>query len=233
MVFSLFCVLAASGELWTPRAFASTPRLTGTFSTGSGRDSFAQLWLCGLLCCEQLHKIDWSWLAMDGALTKSPLGGEKNRPKSNRSGQARRQAGGRDRSHGIPLGVSVAGANCNDFKLTRETPENILPKRPKPTRSHPQGLCLDKGFACQEVYEVVKEFGFTLHIPSEKKEAQNAKRNARTRAPMGGGKNPQLAESLLRHTGPLVIEGRELRRHASLGLCGDYLESDLPKRDRL
>ncbi|MDB6035713.1 MAG: transposase [Verrucomicrobiales bacterium] len=69
---------------------------------------FAQPWLCGLLCCEQLHKIDWSWLAMDGALTKSPLGGEKNRPQFNRSGQARRQAGGRDRFPRHSLG-SVRG----------------------------------------------------------------------------------------------------------------------------
>ena len=53
---------------------------------------FTQFWLSGLLACEELKGIDWSWLAMDGALTKSPLGGEKNRPKSDRSRQKGNQA---------------------------------------------------------------------------------------------------------------------------------------------
>lgn len=35
----------------------------------------------GLLEYDQLKGIDWSWQSMDGALTKAPLGGEKNRAK--------------------------------------------------------------------------------------------------------------------------------------------------------
>jgi putative transposase len=85
-------------------------------------------------------------------------------------------------AHGIPVGVSVAGANCNDFKLTRETLEAILVKRPKPTTSHPQGLCVDKGFDYQEVREVAREFGFTLHLPSKGEEALKTKRKARAKA---------------------------------------------------
>ena len=54
---------------------------------------FTQLWLSGLLACDELKEIDWSWLAMDGAITKSPLGGEKNRPQSDRSCQKGHQAG--------------------------------------------------------------------------------------------------------------------------------------------
>ena len=40
----------------------------------------------------QLKGIDWKWQSMDGAMTKSPLGGEKNREKPDRSWQAGRQA---------------------------------------------------------------------------------------------------------------------------------------------
>jgi transposase len=40
---------------------------------------FEQLWLYGLLCYEELERIDWSWTSLDGAMTKAPLGGEKNR----------------------------------------------------------------------------------------------------------------------------------------------------------
>src|SRR5512144_295483 len=43
---------------------------------------FEQLWIDGLLAYEELKGIDWSWLAMDGTMTKAPLGGEKKRPQS-------------------------------------------------------------------------------------------------------------------------------------------------------
>jgi len=45
---------------------------------------FTDFWRKGLLKYDELKGIDWSWLSMDGAMTKSPLGGKKNRPKSRR-----------------------------------------------------------------------------------------------------------------------------------------------------
>jgi len=52
---------------------------------------FEQFWCLGLLALDAIDGIDWSWLAMDGAMTKAPLGGEKNRPQSYGSRQRRRQ----------------------------------------------------------------------------------------------------------------------------------------------
>ena len=51
---------------------------------------FQQLWALALKDYDQLKGIDWSWQSMDGAITKAPLGGGKNRPKSYGSGQKRR-----------------------------------------------------------------------------------------------------------------------------------------------
>src|SRR3954470_2815902 len=53
---------------------------------------FAAFWREGLLAYDALAGIEWTWLALDGAMGKAPLGGEKNRPQSDRSGQARDQA---------------------------------------------------------------------------------------------------------------------------------------------
>lgn len=53
---------------------------------------FEQCWRLGLLAVDALDGIDWSWLAMDGAMTKAPLGGEKIRPQSYGSRQRRQQA---------------------------------------------------------------------------------------------------------------------------------------------
>lgn len=43
---------------------------------------FAEFWRRGLLRYDKLKGIDWSWLSMDGAMTKAPLGGKKNWAKS-------------------------------------------------------------------------------------------------------------------------------------------------------
>jgi transposase len=51
---------------------------------------FLKLWQKGLTHYDALQGIDWTWQSMDGAMTKAPLGGEKNRTKPYRSGQRRR-----------------------------------------------------------------------------------------------------------------------------------------------
>lgn len=53
---------------------------------------FEKLWEAGLTVYDQLKQLDGSWLSMDGAMTKAPLGGEKNREKPDRSGQERGEA---------------------------------------------------------------------------------------------------------------------------------------------
>jgi hypothetical protein len=40
-------------------------------------DVFVALWAQGLVAYDALQGIDWAWLAMDGAMTKAPLGGER------------------------------------------------------------------------------------------------------------------------------------------------------------
>ena len=38
---------------------------------------FLELWKAGLAEYDQLQGINWTWLSMDGVMTKAPLGGEK------------------------------------------------------------------------------------------------------------------------------------------------------------
>jgi len=63
---------------------------------------FLKLWKAGVEQFDELRGIDWRWLSMDGAMTKAPLGGEKNRPQSHRSGQKRGQTQPADRGTGGP-----------------------------------------------------------------------------------------------------------------------------------
>jgi len=54
-------------------------------------DVFVKLWQAGVEAFDELKGIDWNWLSMDGAMTKAPLGGGKNRPQSDRSRQIGRE----------------------------------------------------------------------------------------------------------------------------------------------
>jgi hypothetical protein len=52
------------------------------------RKVFATLWTAALLEYDDLVALEWTWQSMDGAMTKSPLGGEKNRAEPDRPGEA-------------------------------------------------------------------------------------------------------------------------------------------------
>lgn len=44
---------------------------------------FEKFWKKGLIKYDSIKGIKWRWLSMDGAMTKAPLGGKKNRQKPN------------------------------------------------------------------------------------------------------------------------------------------------------
>jgi putative transposase len=67
---------------------------------------FLRLWQAGVAAFDECRGIDWEWLSLDGAMTKAPLGGEKNRPQSDRPGQSRGQAQPAD---GGPRGAAGGG----------------------------------------------------------------------------------------------------------------------------
>jgi putative transposase len=67
---------------------------------------------------------------------------------------------------GVPVGLAVAGANKNDFKLVAETLQSLPLPRPEPLAEAPQHLCLDKGYDYEEVRVVVAASGLEAHIRS-------------------------------------------------------------------
>ena len=62
------------------------------FQEWTEADVFLGLWEQGLTEYDALKGIDWEWLAMDGAMTKAPLGGEKGGQEPDRSREDRHQA---------------------------------------------------------------------------------------------------------------------------------------------
>ena len=83
----------ASSTCFAPVASGQVPgchrhllRLHRRFQEWAAAGVFLELWRTGLERYDDLKGLDWSWLSMDGALTKSPLGGGKNRSQPHRPG---------------------------------------------------------------------------------------------------------------------------------------------------
>jgi len=103
----LFFVLR-TGCQWkaVPKAFGSGSSLHRYFQALVRRRLFRKLWRLAMEEYDRRKGIDWEWQAIDGCMTKAPLGGEKDGEKPDRSGQEGDEAVGPD---GRPRGADGAG----------------------------------------------------------------------------------------------------------------------------
>jgi transposase len=94
----IFYVLR-TGCQWkaAPREFGSGSSLHRYFQEFVRRRVFHKLWKYLLRRYDELRGIQWKWQSLDGSMTKAPLGGEKNRAKSDGSRQIGRETVGADR----------------------------------------------------------------------------------------------------------------------------------------
>jgi len=76
---------------------------------------------------------------------------------------------------GVPLGVTVDGANTHDMRLVERTLESIPIRRPSPDRVE-QNFCADKGYDYDAVRETVEEWGYTAHIARVKAPPEKRRR---------------------------------------------------------
>jgi transposase len=75
-----------------PREFASGSVVHARYQEWRALGVFEKLWEQGLEEYDALKGIRWPFQSMDGAMTKAPLGGKKNRSKPHGSGKIRDEA---------------------------------------------------------------------------------------------------------------------------------------------
>ncbi len=80
-----------------PRSLGAASTVHDRFQAWREARVFARLWQAGLLLYEELKGLEWEWQAMDGAMTKAPLGGETGGQESDRSRHARDHTARADR----------------------------------------------------------------------------------------------------------------------------------------
>ena len=141
-----------------------------------------RLWQEAVNCYDELKGLNWSFMCADGSMVKAPLAKEEHgRNPTDRGKQGVKRSLLTD-AKGIPLSVVVAGANVNDHLLLDQTLRESIVERPTPSRAHPQGLCLDKGYD----YELTRQVGAThrlrLHLRTRGEENQAKKQNPKHKA---------------------------------------------------
>jgi len=103
---AIFYVLRTGGQWGALDATDLCPHSTAhdRFQEGVAAGVLLKLWQAGVEQFEELKGVDGQWLSLDGALTKAPLGGEKNRRQPHRPRQKRRQTQPGDRGTWGPAG---------------------------------------------------------------------------------------------------------------------------------
>jgi transposase len=79
--------LLRTGCQWKalPPQFGSPSTVHRYFQEWTQRRVFQRFWKKSLQMYDQRRRIGWQWQSLDGAQTKAPLGGGKNRQKPDRS----------------------------------------------------------------------------------------------------------------------------------------------------
>jgi putative transposase len=77
---AIFYVLC-TGCQWNalPRSLGASSTVHDRFAQWTEQGVFERFWQAGLIEYAREIGMDWEWNAMDGAMTKAPLGGKRNR----------------------------------------------------------------------------------------------------------------------------------------------------------
>lgn len=81
---AIFFVLRTGGQWKALEATELCARSTAhdRFQEWVEAGVFLRFWQAGVEQFDEVHGLAWDWLSLDGAMTKAPLGGEKNRRQS-------------------------------------------------------------------------------------------------------------------------------------------------------
>jgi len=126
---------------------------------------------------------------------------------------------------GVPIGVTVSGANTHDKRLVELTLESMPIERPEPTGKSPQNICMDK-----------QRIRFPRHQGARRPVGVHWAHTTKGRGPVEEAEDPRVSsEEMGRRENPLVDEpiqaspdqvgeeGRELPCDATLRLRVDNL----------
>ena len=174
--FAAIVYVLRTGIQWNdlPRELGASSTVHDRFQEWERAGFFEELWGARLAEYDEMEGIEWEWQAIDGVMTKAPLGRDatgKNPTDRAKSGTKRSML---TDGAGIPLSVAIEGANRHDAKLLVATLEGLVVAHPAwEEEDEQQNVCLDAAYDSEPVREELSERGYVPHIrPTDKKERE-------------------------------------------------------------
>jgi putative transposase len=171
--FEAMFYILRTGIQWKalPRCLGASSTVHDRFQQWCEEGVFRKLWASNLLEYDIREGLDWLWQAIDGAMTKAPLGGEATGPNPTDRGKCGTKRHLLTEGSGLPISIVVTGANRHD-KTQVDTVLCEMPLLPPlPTPEDPQHFCGDKGYDYDDVRHEVHSWGYTDHIKHRGEEA--------------------------------------------------------------
>jgi putative transposase len=181
--FAAMIYVLRTGIQWNalPRQMGASSTVHDRYQEWERLGFFEQLWRAGLLEYDELEGIEWEWQAIDGAMSKAPLGrGASGKNPTDRAKMGTKRSMLTDGA-GIPLAVAVEGANRHDSRLLVATLDGLVVARPASEAEEDfpeQHLCLDAAYDSDEVRHELEARSYEPHISA----ADQKKRSERKRA---------------------------------------------------
>ena len=166
-IFDGLIYVLRTGCQWSaiPREeYAPKSTVWGRFKQWVEAGVFEQAWMLVLVYYDLELGIDWKWQALDGVITKAPLGGEATGPSPVDRAKSGTKRSGLSDGRGAPLAVVVAGAKAPDKTLALETVDSTAVERPEKVVYRLHHLSLDAGYNYDDVIAGVLERDYILHL---------------------------------------------------------------------
>lgn len=166
-IFDGLIYVLRTGCQWRalPRGeYAPKSTVWGRFKQWVEAGVFEQAWSLVLEYYDLELGIDWKWQALDGVITKAPLGGEATGPSPVDRAKSGTKRSVLSDGRGAPLAVVVAGANAPDKTLALETLDSTAVERPEKVVYRLHHLSLDAGYNYDDVIAGVLERDYILHL---------------------------------------------------------------------
>jgi putative transposase len=173
--FTAIVYILRTGIQWNalPRELGASSTIHDRFQAWEKAGVFRRLWQASLYVYDEVEGIQWEWQSVDGAMTKAPLGKDATGPNPTDRGKQGAKRSILTDGAGIPLAITVDGANRHDVKLLCATLDGVVIARPEPTQEQPQHLCLDAAYVGASVAQEVEERHYVPHIRSRGQEKEN------------------------------------------------------------
>lgn len=162
-VFAGIVFVLRTGIQWKalPKArFGSPSAIHRYFLEWQEAGVFRQLWAAGLLAYDEVQCIAWMLQSIDGSLTKAPLAQEAVGPNPTDRGKQGSKRSLLVEGCGIPIALTVSGANTPDVPLLPPTLAARIVRWRNPGNGAAPSVAGDKGYTGKAAWEACQAEGY-------------------------------------------------------------------------